>query len=69
MTVSLLIAAFAVFGLIMAAMAVGVIFSNRRLRGSCGGLGTMRDALGEPMCECGQDPGSCGEAESESKTS
>ena len=64
MTVSTLIAAFAVFGLIMAAMAVGVIFSNRRLQGSCGGLGTMRDALGEPMCECGQAPGSCGDAES-----
>lgn len=38
MTVSMLIAAFAAFGLVMAAMAVGVIFSNRRLQGSCGGL-------------------------------
>lgn len=27
------------FGLIMAAMSVGVIFSNKVLRGSCGGTG------------------------------
>lgn len=26
-------------GLVMAAMAVGVIFSNRSLKGSCGGTG------------------------------
>ena len=32
------------FGLAMAAMAVGVIFSNRRLQGSCGGTGDD--------CEC-----------------
>ncbi len=65
MTISTLIAAFAAFGLVMVAMAVGVIFSNRRLQGSCGGLNTMRDALGQPMCECGQEPGSCGDAEAE----
>lgn len=62
---STLIAAFAAFGLVMAAMAVGVIFGNRRLQGSCGGLNTMRDALGQPLCECGQTPGSCGDAEAE----
>jgi hypothetical protein len=33
------IATAAFFALVMAAMAVGVIFSNRRLRGSCGGTG------------------------------
>ncbi len=27
------------FAIAMAALAVGVIFSNRRLRGSCGGTG------------------------------
>ena len=46
MTISTLIAAFAVFGLIMAAMAVGVIFSNRRLQGSCGGLGHYARCVG-----------------------
>lgn len=34
----------AFFALVMAAMAVGVIFSNRSLRGSCGGTGQG--------CEC-----------------
>jgi hypothetical protein len=63
--VSLFLAAIAVFGLVMAGMAVGVIFSNRRIKGSCGGLNTMSDELGEPLCECGAAPGSCGEAELE----
>jgi hypothetical protein len=34
-----ILAAILVFAVAMAAMAVGVIFSNRRLRGSCGGTG------------------------------
>jgi hypothetical protein len=34
-----LIATAVIFGLAMAAMAVGVIFSDRRLQGSCGGTG------------------------------
>ena len=62
---SLFLAAITVFGLVMAGMAVGVIFSNRRIKGSCGGLSTMSNELGEPMCECGAAPGSCGEAELE----
>ncbi len=33
------IATLILFSLIATAMAVGVIFSNRRLRGSCGGTG------------------------------
>jgi hypothetical protein len=57
---TLLIAAFVAFALVMAAMAVGVIFSDRRIKGSCGGLGAMSDRYGEPMCECGAKPGSCG---------
>ena len=36
-----------IFGLAMAAMAVGVIFSDRRLQGSCGG--TRRD------CRCSDE--------------
>ena len=59
---STLIAAFAVFGLVMAAMAVGVIFSNRRIQRSCGGLNNMSNELGQPLCECGKAPGTCGEA-------
>lgn len=54
-----LIAAFVAFGLVMVAMAVGVIFSDRRIKGSCGGLSSMSDNFGQPMCECGAKPGSC----------
>jgi hypothetical protein len=44
-----------VFALIMLVMAVGVIFSNRPLRGSCGGPAVL-DPEGNPMtcpdCNC-----------------
>jgi hypothetical protein len=33
------LAAIVVFAVIMGAMAIGVIFSNKSLRGSCGGTG------------------------------
>ncbi len=43
------------FGIIMLVMAVGVIFSNRPLRGSCGGPAVL-DPDGNPMtcpdCNC-----------------
>ena len=62
-----IIPAFVVFGVVMIGMAVGVIFSNRRLKGSCGGLSAMQGNLGQPLCECGAAPGSCeaGEVEKE----
>ena len=46
-----------VFLLIMAAMAVGVIFGRAPIKGSCGGLG----AIGiDQECEiCGGDPQRC----------
>lgn len=44
-----------VFGLAVIGMAVGVIFSNRRLRGSCGGLNNMPGAEGSP-CDLCQNP-------------
>ncbi len=37
----LFLISFAVIALAVAAMAVGVIVSNRRIRGSCGGLGAI----------------------------
>ena len=46
----------AVFGLAIAAMAVGVMFGGTRITGSCGGLGRLRDATGKPMCEACDDP-------------
>lgn len=63
---TLLIAAFVAFALVMAAMAVGVIFSNRSIKGSCGGLSSMSDRYGQPMCECGAKPGTCGEEDKKS---
>jgi len=39
------------FAAVMVGMAVGVIISNRRLKGSCGGLANMRDAQGNAICE------------------
>lgn len=56
-----LIAAFTAFGLVIVGMAVGVIFKGRRIQGSCGGLNNMSDDFGRPMCECGAEPGSCGD--------
>ena len=41
-----------IFGLAMAAMAVGVIFSNRRLQGSCGGTGRDCSCSAEARREC-----------------
>ncbi len=48
-----------VFLLAFAAMAVGVLFSNRRIRGSCGGLAGLQDEQGRPMCDACSAPESC----------
>jgi hypothetical protein len=44
---------FAVFLLALGGMAIGVIVSDRRIRGSCGGLGAL------PGLEDGDCPGAC----------
>jgi len=41
-----------IFALAMAAMAVGVIFSDRRLKGSCGGTGRNCQCSEEARREC-----------------
>lgn len=43
----------AIFAMLMTGMAVGVIFSNKPLRGSCGGVGT------DCACEEAGTPGAC----------
>ena len=49
------VGAFLVFAFVITAMAVGVIFSDRRLKGSCGGLSTWKDGDGRPVCEACAD--------------
>lgn len=56
----ILLASGAVFLIAFAGMAAGVIFSNRRLKGSCGGLAGMRDEDGGVQCEsCGTPSPDC----------
>ncbi len=59
---------FLFFGLAVAAMAVGVMITGRRIKGSCGGLNNLvTDASGKQGCSiCGatyeeQVEGGCGE--------
>ncbi len=40
-----------VFGIFFLSLAVGVIFSNKQLKGSCGGLANMTSENGKSMCE------------------
>ena len=49
-----------VFGIFFICLAVGVIFSNKRLKGSCGGLANMTGEDGKSMCEiCPNNESSC----------
>ena len=57
------------FGLLIAAMAVGVIMGGKPIAGSCGGVGA---ALGEANynCDiCGGDPNKCDEQTNLNETS
>lgn len=40
-----------IFAIALAGMAIGVIISNRRLKGSCGGLANMKDSKGNTICD------------------
>lgn len=51
-----------VFGIAILGLAVGVIFSNRQLKGTCGGLSAMKDGQGRSICEmCSTPPEQCDE--------
>lgn len=45
------IAAGILFAFAIGGMAIGVIISNRRLKGSCGGLANMKDSQGNTICD------------------
>ncbi|MFT4556907.1 MAG: FAD:protein FMN transferase [Planctomycetales bacterium] len=49
--VATVLAAVGIFALAIAGMAVGVIFSNRAIKGSCGGLANMPGQDGKSICE------------------
>jgi len=45
-----------VFAVALTGMAIGVILSNKCLKGSCGGLANMRDSEGQSICEACTNP-------------
>lgn len=50
------VAATVVFGIALFGMAIGVIISNRRIQGSCGGLSGLKDEHGRTLCEACTKP-------------
>ncbi|MEX0730068.1 MAG: (Na+)-NQR maturation NqrM [Aquisalimonadaceae bacterium] len=54
-----ILAAIVLFGLLFAGMAIGVILSNKPVKGSCGGLGAV--GLGGECGVCGGDRSRCRE--------
>ena len=58
----LLVAGFVIFGVAIVAMSVGVIFSNRQIKGSCGGIAALNQGRLSPACDmCGQKTTECQE--------
>ncbi len=53
---SMLLITVGVFAIALAGMAVGVILSNRRIKGSCGGLNNFKDSVGNPICDACSNP-------------
>jgi len=54
-----------VFGLVLLGMSVGVIFSNRRIRGSCGGLSHADGKQGQMTCDaCSPEGQQCTDGDS-----
>ena len=53
-----------IFGILFAGMAIGVIFQNKPIKGTCGGLNQMS---GESCEICGGDPNKCDSEEDTAK--
>ena len=45
-----------IIGAALVGLAVGVIVSNRRIQGSCGGLANFKDGDGKSICDACTDP-------------
>lgn len=45
-----------VFAIVLTGMAIGVILSNREIKGSCGGLNKFKDSVGNPICDACSNP-------------
>ncbi|HUS38904.1 MAG TPA: FAD:protein FMN transferase [Pirellulales bacterium] len=45
-----------VFAIALVGMSIGVIVSNRRLKGSCGGLAGLKDERGKTLCDACSNP-------------
>ena len=56
MPTTLILLSIGIFALAIAGMAVGVILSHRRLKGTCGGLAGRQDGEGNAVCEMCVDP-------------
>lgn len=55
-----------IFAILFAGMAVGVIFANKPIKGSCGGLNNI--GLGDGECElCGGNRNKCEEINTDKK--
>lgn len=56
MMLTMILITIAVFSVAMVGMAIGVILSDRRIRGSCGGLSGLKDEQGNPLCDGCSNP-------------
>lgn len=59
MSIQLFLVSCAVFALVIAGMAIGVMFKRKPIQGSCGGLNAISDADHCVVCKRPNDPNSC----------
>ena len=55
-SVTVFLMALVVFAIAILGMSIGVLFSNRRLKGTCGGLAGLKDEQGQTLCDACTNP-------------